>query len=104
LLLFFKIIFLINRNPSFASGYSDSLKFNSTERKQRLGKKLPLVDSHENRVDSTRIDSLQLINQLVEETNLEKFKNQDEQGLELKLYVAEDGTTTLGSCKAKRPH
>lgn len=55
-------------------------------------------------MDSTRIDSLQLINQLVEETNLEKFKNQDEQGLELKLYVAEDGTTTLGSCKAKRPH
>ena len=69
-----------------------------------IKKLIPHGDSHENRVDSTRIDSLQLINQLVKETNLEKFQNQNEQELGLKLYVAEDGTTTLGSCKTKTPH
>lgn len=49
---------------------------------------------------STRIDSVQLINQLVEETNLEKFDNtNDDQEVGLELIVTKDGTTSL-ACKS----
>lgn len=46
---------------------------------------------------STRIDSVQLINQLVEETNLERFNSPDDQEIGLKLIVSKDGTTSLAS-------
>lgn len=47
---------------------------------------------------STRIDSVQLINQLVKETNLDKFNNSsDEHEVGLKLVVSKDGTTSLAS-------
>ncbi|RWS05988.1 hypothetical protein B4U79_12874 [Dinothrombium tinctorium] len=92
------------RNPSSGSGLSDSLKFNSAERKQRVQKKLMgCSDDGENRVDSTRVNAEQLITEFLS-TNLKETDEgecQDESEVGLQLFVGKDGTATLGSRHAK---
>jgi hypothetical protein len=53
-----------------------------------------------NRMDSTRVSADQLINELLEATNLEADEECNEQ-MGLELYVGRDGTTTLGSRNIK---
>lgn len=61
-------------------------------------KSLDTRDVQDNDCYDTRIDSVQLINQLVKETNLDKFNNSsDDHEVGLKLIVSKDGTTSLAS-------
>lgn len=48
--------------------------------------------------DSTRVSADQLVNELLQNTNLE---DSNEQGVGLALYVGKDGSATLGSRHAK---
>ncbi|RWS30417.1 hypothetical protein B4U80_11308 [Leptotrombidium deliense] len=93
------------RNPGSGSGLSESQKYNSAERKQRVQNKLKGCSGDaENRVDSTRVNAEQLITEFLST----KLKETDEcDGQEdgecgLQLYVGKDGTATLGSRTAKQ--
>lgn len=98
------IIFIISRNPSSGSGFSDILKYNSAERKQRIQKKLLTgTEEAESRVDSTRVNAEQLIDELLSKETADASNQQlvqdNEVGLE--LFVSKDGTATLGSRDVK---
>ena len=73
----------------------EAIKFNSTERK-RLNPSAKKIIEEQNRMDSTRVSADQLINELLEATNLEGEDDCPE-GVGLELYVGKDGSTTLGS-------
>lgn len=73
----------------------EAIKFNSTERK-RLTPTTKKITEEQNRMDSTRVSADQLINELLEATNLEGDDDCAEQ-MGLELYVGKDGSTTLGS-------
>ena len=84
---------------------SDSLtKYNSAERKQRLdaSAKKNILEEHP-RLDSTRVDPDEVIEQLVNTItqNAQDYADEhnDSQEYGLKLFVAKDGTTTLMSSK-----
>jgi hypothetical protein len=83
-----------------AAGLSDSLKFNSTERKRVNQIKAGNCSVEtERRVDATRVDADELINELMA-SNLketEETLTTEEDGVGLQLYVGKDGTATLGS-------
>lgn len=90
----------MNRNAAVA-GLSDSSKFNSTERKRLNQMKVISGCSAETerRVDATRVDADELINELMA-TNLKDtdgVETTEEDGVGLQLYVGKDGTATLGS-------
>lgn len=80
----------------------EAIKFNSTERK-RLATSAKKICEEQNRMDSTRVSADQLINELLEATNLEGDDECAEQ-MGLELYVGKDGSTTLGSRLAKHNH
>lgn len=76
---------------TFSSGSTDLPLGKATERKR----KQILEDPKESRVDSTRVNAKDLINELVKSANLEAVDSTESPGLQ--LYVCKDGTATLGS-------
>lgn len=76
---------------NLSSGSNDPATLAKAERKR----KQILEDPKESRVDSTRVNAKDLINELVESANLSALDSAEPEGLQ--LYVLKDGTATLGS-------
>lgn len=85
-----------NRNASSGSSFGDTGTMPKAPDRKR--KQIP-EEQKESRVDSTRVDADELINELIEATNLDADESSETSGLQ--LYIAKDGTAALGSHELK---
>lgn len=81
------------RTPSSGSGLSEQSK--GTSSLTRPPKKLEATSSIEQRVDSTRVDADELIDELIKNTDF--AVDDSTEGAGLQLYIGKDGATVLGS-------
>ncbi|KAK7068465.1 hypothetical protein SK128_021325 [Halocaridina rubra] len=91
----------INRSSSAGSGgMSDG---GSLERPATNRPKTPSTEANkESRVDATRVDANDIINQLFQDTKIEALKPDDSAETSgLQLYIGKDGTTSLGGLSLK---
>ncbi|CAG2162724.1 unnamed protein product [Oppiella nova] len=76
----------------------EAIKFNSAERKRITSSAAKKIVEEQSRMDSTRVSADRLINELLEQTNLEGDGDEEcHESVGLELFVAKDGSTTLGT-------
>ncbi|KAG1659262.1 Protein FAM102B [Nymphon striatum] len=89
------------RNTSCGSGFGDigGTVPKVPDRKRISSKKQHAEEQKESRIDMTRVNADQLIDELILESNLEKDENAETSGLQ--LFIGKDGSAALGSHELK---
>lgn len=93
----------IQQNRSSSAGSGGMSDGGSLERTAVSRAKNSSTEANkESRVDATRVDANDIINQLFEDTKIESLKPDDSAETSgLQLYIGKDGTTALGGLSLK---